>query len=82
MIKRGRGNRKSRWKMLKVRQTDGNVPKMIDSHRRRPVNSRCTYEFSINVIYKIVEACEEQFKERPGCASNISTTCRCIKWGN
>ena len=33
-------------------------------------------EVNINVIYKIVEACEEQFKDRPNCDLSISQACR------
>lgn len=36
-------------------------------------------EININVIYKIVEACEELFKDKPNCDRAVSVTCREIQ---
>lgn len=44
---------------------------MIHTYFRREFR-----EININVIYKIVEACEEQFKESPGCEESVSSACR------
>lgn len=44
---------------------------MIHAYFRREFR-----EININVIYKIVEACEELFKDKPNCDRAVSVTCR------
>lgn len=37
-------------------------------------------EISISIVYKIVEGCEEIFKEAPACDRNVSLACRGSLW--
>lgn len=56
----------------KLRKVLRKLNAVIHSYFRREFR-----EININVIYKIVEACEELFKERPSCEQRISLACRC-----
>ena len=55
----------------KLRKVLRRLNTIIHSYLRREFR-----EININVIYKIVEACEEQFKEKPNCDKYISEACR------
>lgn len=55
----------------KLRKVLRKLNSIIHSYLRREFR-----EININVIYKIVEACEEQFKEKPSCEEATSRACR------
>jgi hypothetical protein len=55
----------------KLRKVLRKLNAVIHSHFRREFR-----EISISVVYKLVEGCEEVFKESPACEKSVSLACR------